>query len=261
MITSRQNQKIKRVRQLTSQAKYRKKENAYVIEGIRLLEEAIQADQTPDLVLFAPDLDNRAQALVKIFQDQQVPCEEAAQDVLNSASDTENSQGVLGVFPIEPLPFPKRKELVLIVDEMRDPGNLGTLMRSSLAAGVDMLLLSPGTVDLYSPKVIRSGMGAHFRLPAIAASWNEIREITTGLLLYLADMNQGKSCWETDLTVPMGIILGGEAHGPGDNARDLANHSIHIPMNPHSESLNAATAGAVLLFEIRRQRHFQNLPG
>ena len=257
MITSRQNQKIKRIKQLTSQAKFRKKEHAYVVEGIRLLEEALQADQIPEQVLYTPDLDQRGQALVQIFQDQQVTCELAALDVLNAASDTENSQGIMAVFPIDPLPLPDQNDLVLIADEIRDPGNLGTLMRSSLAAGVDMLLLSPGTVDLYSPKVIRSGMGAHFRLPAIIASWEEILQLTSGLVLYLADMNQGKSCWETDLTGPLGIILGGEAHGPGKNARGLASHSVHIPMNTHSESLNAAAAGAILLFEIRRQRYLQ----
>lgn len=255
MITSRQNQKIKRIKQLTSQAKFRKKENAYVVEGIRLLEEALQADQIPEQVLYSPDLDQRGQALIEIFQDQQVSCELTAQDVLNAASDTENSQGITAIFPIEALPIPENMDLVLIVDEIRDPGNLGTLMRSCLAAGVDMLLLSPGTVDLYSPKVIRSGMGAHFRLPAISAPWDEILQLTTGMVLYLADMNQGKSCWETDLTGPMGIILGGEAHGPGKKARELANHTIHIPMNTHSESLNAAAAGAILLFEIRRQRY------
>jgi TrmH family RNA methyltransferase len=253
MITSRQNQKIKRIKQLTSQAKFRKKENAYVVEGIRLLEEALQANQKPEQVLYTSDLDQRGQALVQIFQDQQVSCELTAPDILNAASDTENSQGIMAVFPINPLPFPDRKDLVLIADEIRDPGNLGTLMRSSLAAGVDMLLLPPGTVDLYSPKVIRSGMGAHFRLPAIYAPWDKILQLTTGMVLYLADMNQGKSCWETDLTGPLGIILGGEAHGPGKDAREFANHMIHIPMNTHSESLNAAAAGAILLFEIRRQ--------
>jgi len=254
MITSRQNQKIKKIIQETYQAKFRKKENAYVVEGIRLLEEALQADQIPEQVLYTSELDQRGQSLVKIFQDQQVPCELTAPDVLNSASDTENSQGIMAVFTIDPLPLPDQKDLVMIIDEIRDPGNLGTLMRSGLAAGVNMFLLSPGTVDLYSPKVIRSGMGAHFRLPAISTSWDEILELTSGLVLYLADMNQGKSCWKTDLTGPLGIILGGEAHGPGKDARKLANQTIHIPMNTHSESLNAAAAGAVLLFEICRQR-------
>jgi len=257
MITSRQNQKIKRVKQLTSQAKYRKKENAYVVEGVRLLEEALQADQMPEQVLYSPDLDKRGQTLVKVFQDQKVHCEPAASDVLNSASDTEHSQGILGIFPIAPLPLPERKNLVLIADEFRDPGNLGTLMRTCLAAGADMILLSPGTVDLFSPKVVRAGMGAHFRLPALSSSWEEINLLTDGLTLYLADMNQGDSCWDTDLTGPLGIILGGEAHGPGKEAREIANRSIHIPMNTHSESLNAAAAGAILLFEIRRQRRIQ----
>jgi TrmH family RNA methyltransferase len=145
----------------------------------------------------------------------------------------------------------------LIADQIRDPGNLGTIMRTGLAAGADLILLTPGTVDLYSPKVIRSGMGAHFRLPAQAASWEEISQITEGLILFLADMNQGTSLWETDLTAPLGIILGGEAHGPSLAARSLSNQAIHIPMNTLSESLNAAAASAILLFEVRRQRNLR----
>ena len=104
-------------------------------------------------------------------------------------------------------------------DSLSDPGNLGTLMRASLAAGADGLLLSPGSVDPFSPKVLRSGMGAHFKLPLQIADWTEIATLTQDLTLLLADMTSGASLWDTDLTGPVGIILGSEAHGPGAEAR------------------------------------------
>ena len=254
MITSRQNSKIKRVKSLCSQGKFRKKEAAYVLEGIRLLEEAVRSKQVPELVLFIPELEQRGRVLVEAYQNQNIPCEETAPEVLKAASDTENPQGILAVFPQDPVPLPTSLNLVLIADTVRDPGNLGTLMRTALAAGVDGLILSPGTVDPFSPKVIRAGMGAHFSLPILFATWDEISRLTEGLTLFLADMDQGKSLWDTDLTQRLGIIIGGEAGGPSKDARALAKKLIHIPMNPQTESLNAAAAGAILLFEVRRQR-------
>ena len=255
MITSRQNSRIKLVSQLSSQVKARKKEGLYVVEGIRILEEAIKAGIYPEQVLYTSDLDQRGLLLLKEFQGKKISCEECAPDVFRAASDTENPQGILAVFPIDPLPVPANLDLVLIADEIRDPGNLGTLARSCLAAEANLLILSPGSVDLFSPKVIRAGMGAHFRLPIIKTDYSDISGITDGLPLFLAAMNEGKALWETDLRGPLGLILGSEAHGAGNAARELADHIIHIPMNPASESLNASAAGAVILFEVRRQRN------
>lgn len=254
MITSLHNPKIKEIRYLNAAAKHREKSGLYAAEGIRLLEEALQAGQRPELVIYTEDLDQRGAALLENFQSLSVPCEPVTSQVLQAASDTESPQGILAVLPISPLALPDKPDLLLILDAIRDPGNLGTLMRTCLAAGADGLLLGPGTVDPYSPKVVRSAMGAHFRLPVIGASWKEITSLTREMDLYLADMGQGKSLWEADLTRPLGIILGGEAHGPGKQARALAGESLHIPMAAAAESLNAAIAGAILLFEVKRQR-------
>ncbi|MFN2280927.1 MAG: TrmH family RNA methyltransferase [Anaerolineales bacterium] len=254
MITSLHNPRIKEIRLLNSASKHRLKSGLYAAEGIRLLEEALQAGQRPELVIYTEDLDQRGSTLVEHFQSLSVLCEPVTSQVLQAASDTESPQGILAVLPISPLALPDQPNLVLILDAIRDPGNLGTLMRTCLAAGADGLLLGPGTVDSYSPKVVRSAMGAHFRLPVVSASWKEIASLTRGMGLYLADMDQGESLWEADLTKPLGIILGGEAHGPGKQARSLAGESIHIPMEAPAESLNAAIAGAILLFEVKRQR-------
>jgi TrmH family RNA methyltransferase len=254
MITSTQNPKIKLVRQLLTQTKARKKEGAFVLEGIRLLEEAFNSHFAPELLLYTADLDQRGLSLVKEFKSRSVNCELTAPNVFNSASDTETPQGILAIYSLISLPFPDRTDLLLIADEIRDPGNLGTLMRTALAASADGVLLPPGTVDPFSPKVVRGAMGAHFHLPVSTASWPEIKKITRGLTVYLADMNQGVNLWQSELTEPLAIIIGGEAHGPGKIAREFANKVLHIPMSEKSESINAAAAGAVLLYEIRRQR-------
>jgi len=258
MITSTQNPKIKQVRQLLTQTKARKKQQAFVLEGIRLLEEAINTPFTPEVVLYTEELEERGLSLVKEFMTRGVSCELTAQDVFNSTCDTETPQGILAVYPLFSIPLADTADFLLIVDEIRDPGNLGTLFRTALAAEIDGVLLSPGTVDSFSPKVVRAAMGAHFHLPVISMSWEEIKKTTRGLTLYLADMNEGSSFWQTDLTIPLGMILGGEAHGPGKSARALTDKSLHIPMNENSESINAAAAGAVLMFEVRRQRTIGN---
>ena len=260
MITSRQNPKIKQIRKLNSGVKFRAQAGAFAVEGLRLLEEAQGTGIKPDWVIYTEDLDRRGERLLDSYRAQQVSCEPVTPEVLEAASDTKTPQGVLGVFPLVSLPFPTSLSLLVILDSLGDPGNLGTLMRTSLAAGVDGLLLSPGSVDPFAPKVVRSAMGAHFKLPIRTASWPEITALAREMTLLLADMENGPSLWETDLTGPVGIILGSEAHGPGDEARKLANQPIHIPMSSRIESLNAAAAGAVLLFEVNRQRRKANNP-
>ncbi len=254
MITSSQNPKIKRIRLLQSQSRARKEQAVFVLEGIRLLEEALNAGVLPELLLTEPGIDQRAQDLIQGFRGLGVEIEVTTPEIFSSASDTMTPQGVLGVFPQFQLDPPPEPDFLLILDEIRDPGNLGTLLRSAAAAGADCVIVTPGTADYFSPKVTRAAMGAHFHLPILTATLPEIEDHARGMTLYLADMNRGKSCWETDLTQPIGIIIGGEAHGPGQAARRLAEGEIHIPLNQGTESLNAASAGAILLFEVRRQR-------
>jgi TrmH family RNA methyltransferase len=192
--------------------------------------------------------------LVHHYQLKEIPVEVVSRDVFRHASDTETPQGLLAVFPRQELSLPLKSDFLLILDSIRDPGNLGTILRTALAAGVDGVILSPGTVDPFSPKVLRAAMGSHFQLPVLELSWEEIDHLVSDFHCLLADMGQGQSLWEIDLTPPVAIILGGEAAGPGKLARKLANQIINIPMSGKTESLNAAAAGAVLLYEVLRQR-------
>ncbi len=266
MITSSHNPKLQRVRDLFGRSRERRQQGAFVAEGVRLLEEALVSNYLPELVLHSSTLSPRGQECLQRFRTLGAEVEEVSPDLLDGLSATETSQGILAVLPIREIPIPKELDFVLIADAVRDPGNLGTLLRSAAAAAVQAVLLGPGTVDPYSPKVVRSAMGAHFRLPLRTWDWETIRMELKGLTgrqplaIYLAEAEQGQSCWELDLRSPVALLVGGEASGPGEQARALADARVHIPMPGKSESLNAAVAASILLFEIVRQRG-SSIPG
>jgi len=173
---------------------------------------------------------------------------------MREISDTDQPQGVLGVFPLPQPTLPAVTTHLLILDAIRDPGNLGTILRAAGGAGVDGVLLGPTCVDPYNPKALRAGMGAHFRLPVIEADWQTITTACLGKAVYLADGAGERDYVTVDWRVPTALIIGGEADGAGPEARALATERITIPMSAATESLNAALAAAVILFEMQRQR-------
>jgi TrmH family RNA methyltransferase len=253
VITSPQNAKIKLVRALLGRAKERREAGAFVVEGVRLLEEAETRDWRFRFALYDDSLNQRGRTLVERLSSRGIEVEEVSESLMKSLSDTETPQGLLAVLEISSQPISSLLNFVLIPDQIRDPGNLGTLLRTSAAAGVQAVLLPPETTDAFAPKVVRSGMGAHFRLPIHSMTWEEIRGQTKDLQVYLADMD-GKSYWETDLRQPLALIVGSEAEGASEEARKLTIQKISIPMAGNVESLNAGVAGSVLMFEVVRQR-------
>ena len=255
MITSSQNPKLRLARALLGRPKERREAAAFVAEGIRLLEEALAAGWPARYVLHTDGLSLRGQALVAGFRSQGVDVEEVSSDLLQAISETETSQGILAVLEEHNLPIPESPDFVIIPDQIRDPGNLGTLIRSAAAAGAQALFLPPHTADAFAPKVVRSAMGAHFRLPIRSLTWEQIGEAvrTLELRLHLADM-QGTPCWEADLRAPVALIIGSEAEGASAEALALEPAHLTIPMPGGIESLNAGVAGSVLMFEVVRQR-------
>jgi len=255
-ITSIHNPKIQRVRALLGRRSEREEQSAYVVEGVRLLEEAAVAQLRPQLLLFTPDLPARAQQLVLTFQEAGVECLPLTPALFASVAGTESPQGLLAVLPLPAPQLPPQPNFVVIADNLRDPGNLGTLLRTSAAAGAQAVLLSPGCADAFSPKVVRSAMGAHFRLPLWAAAWDEMTAWITqhSLSIFLADANLGRPYWQVDLRSPLALVIGSEAEGPGPQSAALASGYLSIPMPGRVESLNAAVAAGILLFEVARQR-------
>lgn len=255
MITSSQNPKLKLVRALQGRPKERWEAGAFLAEGVRLIEEALSADWPIRYVLYSDGLSERGQGLVRKLKDASFEVEDVAGDLLQAVSETETSQGILAILNQSQLPIPKSPDFLLIPDQIRDPGNLGTLIRTAAAAGVQAVLLPPETTDAFAPKVVRAGMGAHFWLPIHTMDWDEIEQLCNqaNLQVFLADMF-GQSCWETDFNTPLALIVGSEAEGASAQACQLANQTISIPISEKVESLNAGVAGAVLMFEVVRQR-------
>ncbi len=255
VITSPQNAKIKLVRALLGRARERREANAFIVEGVRLVEEAIHSNWRVQFALYDEALSERGSSQVESLRSRGSEVEMVSESLMKSLSETETPQGILAVLEFTQLPIPNVPNFILILDQIRDPGNLGTLLRSAAATGVQAVLLPPETTDAFAPKVVRSGMGAHFRLPIRSMPWEEIKQVgkSANMQIYLADMD-GISCWETDLRQPLALIVGGEAEGASMEARKLANQQISIPMSGMTESLNAGVAGSVLMFEVVRQR-------
>jgi TrmH family RNA methyltransferase len=266
MITSSQNPKIKLARALLGRPKERREAGAFVVEGVRLVEEAAARGWGFRFALYDASLNERGSSLVEQLLSRGIEVEAVSESLMKSLSDTETPQGILAVLELSQLPTlspgagegdPNDPDFILIPDRIRDPGNLGTLLRTAAAAGVQAVLIPPETTDAFAPKVVRSGMGAHFRLPIQSMKWEKIRRQIKDVQVYLADMD-GISCWQTELRGPLALIIGSEAEGASEEARELATHKISVPMTGNMESLNAGVAGSVLMFEVVRQRSVSN---
>jgi RNA methyltransferase, TrmH family len=247
MITSTQNNRVKLVAALQTQAKSRRKEAKIALEGMRLVRDAIESGQSPDFVLYTPDLNG-------LTLDPGTEAIPVTNEVMRHVSDTQQPQGIIGVFPMPEPSLPEKPERILILDAIRDPGNLGTILRAAAAAGVQAAILSPDCVDVYNPKVLRAGMGAHFRLPIAELPWERIAVYCQPLQLYLADSRGDVAYDAADWSTPWALIIGSEAHGVGAEAERLAKSRLYIPMAAETESINAAVAAGIILFEAARQR-------
>jgi TrmH family RNA methyltransferase len=256
MISSPSNERVKRVRLLQTQRRARLREGRFVVEGVRLVEEAVRASASLEFAFYLETLeaDARGRALLAALKERRSPLLPVSEAVMRACSDTETPQGILAVAEIPHFAPPQSLTFALVVDQLRDPGNLGTVLRAAAAAGVELALLAPGTVDAYNPKAVRAGMGAHFRLPLRHQGWAEIAAALAGLDVWLAEAEAGQPYWQVDWGGPVALVVGGEAEGTSPEAAALATGRVTIPMPGGVESLNAAVATGVLLFEIVRQR-------
>ncbi len=273
-LTSRQNGLIKYVRSL-AQRKVREREHCFVAEGVRLLEEALQTMEkggpySLETVLVSEELrqNEREQRLIKALQTAGVKLCSVSAGIMESLADTVSPQGVLGVVrrtPLKPgLPpedpaknFAPGPPLILILDRIQDPGNLGTLVRTAEAAGVTAVWLLKGTADPFSPKVLRATMGSIFRVPIVTeVEAHAVRELRNqGVSLLAAGVEKAAlPYYEADFSKPLALVLGNEANGLADWLKMASDQLVTIPLAGAAESLNVAVAGAVILFEVRRQR-------
>jgi TrmH family RNA methyltransferase len=257
MIASTTNPQIKSIRSLLADRRERRRERLFVLEGVRLLADALDHGAELALVVYAPtQLDGTDAGRELRARLERLPAAlVATPQVVAAAADTAHPQGVVALARW-PQIEPGRTGLILVLDGIQDPGNLGTLLRSAEAVGVAQALCSRGTADIYSPKVVRAAMGAHFRLAVEQdLDWEELGQRLVAVdQVYAADAAASMPYYAADWRQPGALIVGNEAHGLSEEARALAHKLIGIPMHGRAESLNAAIAGSIILFEALRQR-------
>jgi TrmH family RNA methyltransferase len=274
LITSPSNPRIRALQDLHT-ARGRKKSGLFLMEGPHLLETLLDASVVPHEVYYQLELLQRTPngrlLLNRILHHSALTSDkliEVSERVIEALGDAQTSQGVVSVLPVEAfkaerllaLREPKLRPALLILDNLADPGNMGTILRTALAADVQEVLLTAGCVDCYSPKVVRAAAGAHVALPIETnLSWEAIaQKVSTHCAntprVLLAEADRSHLYFAQDLTAPFALIIGNEAQGPSAEARTLATVSITIPLANGVESLNAAMAAGIILYEAVRQR-------
>lgn len=258
-ITSLTNAKVKRIAELTRKAKARRKEQCFVLEGERSFAD-MPADCLREVYVTEAFLRGAEGRAAQRLQTLPVPYTEVTEEVMRKMSDTQTPQGVLCVAA---MPSYREEDLLrgtpllLILEDIQDPGNLGTMLRTAEAAGATGVLMSAGTADLFQPKTVRSTMSAVFRMPYLYTEDlpGTLRSLTErGIALYAAHLKARQNYDEADYRGPCGFLIGNEGNGLKEETAALAQHKILIPMQGEIESLNAAMAAGILLFEAAGHR-------
>ena len=244
-ISSRKNPLLQQVKKLLSSRSERRKTGLFVADGTKLLEEAVKYWPGLQTVILTDGVEIQVPDHVRVVR---VP-----EDVMASISPMEAPQGALflGRLPEQQEFVPKKG--MLILDGVQDPGNIGTILRTADAMDVPVVLLE-GCADPWSWKVIRSTMGAAFRTPVVQASWEEVlgkcRE--AGIPIGVTALSDRAVDIRSARLSDMALVIGSEGRGVRKEVLENADHELIIPMNPHCESLNAAIAAAIVMWEIRR---------
>lgn len=258
-ITSSHNETYKTYKSLLIK-KHRVQEGRFLVEGLRLIRHAMSR-QWPleDLILDMREADRpELRQLLDAAEAQRLPVTLLEGELFEALSETVHSQGCLAVAKMPPLaPRVLEGQLLLALDQIRDPGNLGTILRTADAAGVNGVLLSKGCVDPFNEKVVRATMGSLFEVPLIqdadlCASLPELR--ARGYEIAVAVLENSQDYATYDWTRPTVLVIGNEAQGIAKEIQSLATQRLSIPILGSAESLNAAIAAGVLVFEAARQR-------
>ncbi|MDQ0202682.1 TrmH family RNA methyltransferase [Pectinatus haikarae] len=266
VITSTDNIQIKKAAAL-KQKKYREKEKLFLIEGIRLIEAALLSAQITECFFTAEAAANkRCATLINILRDRDCLLYEVSSNVFLKLADTDSPQGIVATavkkdFLLDDLSKENKKSpIYIILDKLQDPGNAGTIIRTAEASGIDGIIAMQGTVDIYSSKVVRATMGAAFHLPIVQKiNVNDLRRFITenNICLFSTVLSSdAHPCYSVNYNKPAAIILGNEGDGVSNELLALSHEHIYIPMYGKSESLNASSAAAMIMYEIMRQRQF-----
>jgi RNA methyltransferase, TrmH family len=256
-ITSIKNPLIKQVRKLHRHQE-RQKQNSLLLEGTNLIAAACQVDYKLDIIFCTDRWRETHQQLCWSLTQKDLRIQSVSLEVLAAIATTVNPDGVVAIAPrrVSVIPEIASTRLALAVERLQDPGNLGTLVRTAVATGVDSLWLSRGSVDLDNPKVLRASVGEWFRLNIVTGQDLSVvvrQHQQQGIRVIATTSEATKNYWDLDFNRPSLILLGNEGAGLSADLVELADERVKIPVDNQVESLNVAIAGAILLYEAKRQ--------
>lgn len=248
LITSKDNETIKEIKKL-KEKKYRKEK--FIVEGIKMIEEAIQYNANIELVVYREKFD------ISNINLNGIKTIEVTENIFNTLTEVVSPQGILAIIrkneDSQKIDF--SNEFIIALDGIQDPGNLGTIIRTADAANLKQIIVSKDTVDTYSPKVIRATMGAIFRVNVIEVE-NLQKELENmkkeGFKIITTSLQTDKSMYDIDYKKSV-VVIGNEANGVSDEVYEVSNTRVKIPMPGKAESLNASIASAVMMYEYVRQ--------
>lgn len=260
MIESSANGKYKKIQRLMKQSKARRQEGVFVVEGWKMVREALERNLVLHLYSSEREQEHCEEELCRLSCSN-VQVEQIRDNLFQQLSDTVSPQGILGIVK---MPVYAREEILnqpdaklLCLENIQDPGNMGTIFRTAEGAGMTGVVLSRGCVDLFNPKVVRSTMGALFRVPFTICQDMEAemkRMQGQGFCFYAAHLQGTKDFTQENYEGRIGILIGNEANGLSDAVTRRADRKVKIPMEGELESLNAAVSAALLMYEVKRKK-------
>lgn len=258
-IVSPQNTRVKEWAQLLEK-KHRTRQHKYIIEGIHLVQEALGAGADLECIVYDGEQGVPIELAGLENPLKRVEWVSVSPAVIAKCTDTMTPQPVFAIVrkskePLKSL-IAERQGLVVVLDGVQDPGNVGTIIRSADAAGAAGVVLGAGCADVYNPKTIRSTMGSLFHLPIVEGELQTLlpEAKAAGVRLVSTSLQAEHSCYSYNFTQPVWLVIGNEGKGISDTTAQLVDDAITIPMQGQAESLNAAMAATILLFEAMRQR-------
>ena len=260
-ITSLSNQKIKELLDIRRR-KGRDKQSPFIIEGPHLIETALNSGSQINDVLFRASFSSKenGQQLLRRLSKHTKNVFEVSEHIMARIADTETTQGIVAVSASRSLSLedvrPGAETLIVVIDGVQDPGNLGTIIRTSDAAAADAVILLPGTCDAFMQKTVRSTAGSIFNIPVIESDLQPLLKwlCLNKIKLAVTSLDTDKTIFEEQLEGPLALVFGNEAHGVCKEIRSAADLLLRVPIYGQAESLNVASAAAVCLYEALRQR-------
>ena len=258
VITSKDNEKIKHIKKL-KEKKFRDLYNEYIVEGIKLVEEAIQENVNIKSIIICDDCDIEDTISEELrYEIAKRECIYVPEKIFLSLTDVATPQSIMAVVQkdqgVNEIDF--NQDLFLILDNIQDPGNMGTILRTADSVNLKQIIVSKGTADVYNPKVVRSTMGAIFRVNVIISDdlVETVKNLKKHKIKVMAtNLEESKSIYEVDYK-RSAVVIGNEANGVSEGVLKIADESIRIPMLGKTESLNAAVATGIVLYEaVRRE--------